>query len=332
MTGETSVRGTGQRRSGQGMAGWMRDMRSRRGAGEPVSGVGEARMGRKAHAEQGPRGARGWWGGLALMVWVGLVVSGTPAWAVHDLNLLKLDGTATAQPTDWNDINPPVGGGAIPPLSQSGATARVFVPQCVTQTSGTCVPAGTSGKVVEDPNGDGTYFTTGGSKDGNDLDQWQWGAFGAPDKDEITNAYAASFTNQTAVGQNAVGDTIIYFGMDRFATNGDANVAFWFFVGSVGRGGTAWGGGSGRQKAGVGVRGAGEERDHEGIRGVVHGRGGGGAERGGGHYHLLWDGPVRDERGCERGVLVFRGAGGAGRDGVGGVQWAAHGGGGGGER
>ena len=102
-----------------------------------------------------------------------LAVSAGPSWAVHDLNLLKLDGTATGTPVDWNDINPPVGGGAIPPLSQSGATARVFVPECVTQVvppaaNSTCVPAGTDPKTVESPNGDGTCFTGGGSKDGLD--------------------------------------------------------------------------------------------------------------------------------------------------------------------
>jgi hypothetical protein len=152
---------------------------------------------------------------------------------------------------DWNDINPPVGGGAIPPLAQSGATARVFVPQCVTQVvANTCVPAGTDPKTVENPNGDGTFFSVG-SKDVLDTDGWSWGAFSAPDKDEITNAYAAAFTNQTAVGQNQVGDTIIYFGMDRFATNGDATVGFWFFVTPFGTTGTTEGGFSPLHTVGV---------------------------------------------------------------------------------
>jgi hypothetical protein len=145
------------------------------------------------------------------------------------LNLLKLDGTATGTPIDWNDINPPVGGGAIPPLSQSGATARVFVPQCVTQvTTNLCTPPGTPPKTVEHPNGDGTYFTGGGSKDGNDTTSWLWDDSGAPDKDEITNAYAVSFTNPTTVGPNLAGDTIIYFGVDRYDTSGDAALGFWF--------------------------------------------------------------------------------------------------------
>src|SRR5262249_8493629 len=160
-----------------------------------------------------------------------------------DLNLLKLDGTATATPVDWNDINPPVGGGAIPPLSQSGASARVFVPQCVTQvTSSACVPPGTNPKTVEDPNGDGTFFTGGGAKDDQDTNQWLWSGTPVPDKDEITNAYAAAFTNPTTVGPNLAGDTIIYFGVDRFATSGSSAMGFWFFVNPFGLTGTTSGG------------------------------------------------------------------------------------------
>ena len=47
-----------------------------------------------------------------------------------------------------------------------------------------------------------------------------------PDKDEITNAYAAAY--------NVAGDLIIYFGLDRYANNGDAQVGFWFFQNPIG--------------------------------------------------------------------------------------------------
>src|SRR5215831_11518165 len=155
MRRATTMRATG---SGQGVAGSRSE-----------AGGWEATM-------DGERGRRRIVAGLRCVVLAAvLALSAGPGWAVHDLNLLKLDGTATATPVDWNDINPPVGGGAIPPLSQSGASARVFVPQCVTQvTSSACVPPGTNPKTVEDPNGDGTFFTGGGSKDDQDTNQWLW--------------------------------------------------------------------------------------------------------------------------------------------------------------
>jgi len=77
---------------------------------------------------------------------------------------------------------------------------------------------------VADGSGNATIFTGGGSKDINDLNQWSWKdqLGGLPDKDNITNSYAAAYTNAT-------GDLTIYFGADRFATAGDAQLGFWFF-------------------------------------------------------------------------------------------------------
>src|SRR5262247_889683 len=77
---------------------------------------------------------------------------------------------------------------------------------------------------VADGSGNATIFTSGGSKDIEDLTQWKWKnqLGGLPDKDNITNAYAAAYTN-------AAGDLTVYFGADRFATAGDAQLGFWFF-------------------------------------------------------------------------------------------------------
>jgi hypothetical protein len=46
-----------------------------------------------------------------------------------------------------------------------------------------------------------------------------------PDKDNITNAYAAAYTVN--------GELLIYFGADRFANDGDAQLGFWFFQENV---------------------------------------------------------------------------------------------------
>jgi hypothetical protein len=118
--------------------------------------------------------------------------------AVHDLGVFELDGDATDDPAvagdDWDTVN--AGGGS--------AVAR----------TGT----------VSDP-APASIFTGGGSKDGIDISSWKHKDGSVPDKDNITNAYAAAY--------NVNGDLVIYFGADRFANDGDAQLGFWFFQQNV---------------------------------------------------------------------------------------------------
>jgi hypothetical protein len=79
--------------------------------------------------------------------------------------------------------------------------------------------------VVPDP-APTTIFTTGGSKDDLDIDKWRHKTGSVPDKDDITNAYAVAYNS-------AAGDLLVYFGADRFANDGDAQLGFWFFQASV---------------------------------------------------------------------------------------------------
>jgi uncharacterized repeat protein (TIGR01451 family)/fimbrial isopeptide formation D2 family protein len=65
--------------------------------------------------------------------------------------------------------------------------------------------------------GDTSIFTTGGSKDDLDTNQWRWTDGSVPDKDNLLDGFAALY-----------GD-IMYFGADRYANNGDSAVGFWFF-------------------------------------------------------------------------------------------------------
>ena len=84
-----------------------------------------------------------------------------------------------------------------------------------------------------------TNFTTGGSKDFNDVSSagitsnhvWAFTTTSTPDKDTLTNGYAASYT-----GTN--GDVILVFGAERFAVNGDSNIGIWFFQQPVGLNGS----------------------------------------------------------------------------------------------
>src|SRR5205807_817473 len=71
------------------------------------------------------------------------------------------------------------------------------------------------------PAGDTTYFSIS-SKDINDVNTWSATGSSAPDKDEITHAYAASYRTDGG------GTDYLYFGADRYANNGDASIGFWF--------------------------------------------------------------------------------------------------------
>jgi hypothetical protein len=133
-----------------------------------------------------------------LVASVCVAVTGAPALAVHDLGVFELDGNATDASgggTDWSAI------------WQSSAANIAFVDDGV-------------------DSGDSTYYKGGGSKDVNDVTQWEYSATDvAPDKNEITNAYA--------YGATSGDDMLIYFGLDRYSNDGDSAVGFWFFQDEV---------------------------------------------------------------------------------------------------
>jgi hypothetical protein len=131
------------------------------------------------------------------------IILGGQAFAVHDLDLFELDRNATDAPAtpgdDWGT------------LSGGGGSAERF--------TGVLPDVGADG---------GTQFQGGGSKDDLDITQWLW-KLGEPlDKDDITNAYAAAYVNTKDTGDSNIGDLIIYYGLDRFSSNGSAQVGFWF--------------------------------------------------------------------------------------------------------
>ena len=135
-----------------------------------------------------------------LLIISGLTVLMVSLSAVHDLGVFELEGDATDDPAlagdDWSSVNL----GSATPLAKTG--------------------------VLSDP-GNATIFTGGGSKDPIDISSWKHkdAAGGLPDKDNITNAYAAAYSVN--------GDLVIYFGADRFANTGDAMLGFWFFQQNV---------------------------------------------------------------------------------------------------
>ncbi|VXB08800.1 Conserved repeat domain-containing protein [Pseudomonas sp. 8AS] len=141
-------------------------------------------------------------------------VDGTPP------GLFELDGnTVDVQPGGGDDW------GSLHLGTQLGTPA------------GTTVDPDTGNVIIDDP-APLTIFTQGGSKDINDVSDWRYTDGSVPDKDDITNAYAAAYTVPAGGGDtmNDPGDLIIYFGLDRYANNGDAFAGFWFFQDEVGLG------------------------------------------------------------------------------------------------
>jgi len=128
-----------------------------------------------------------------------------PAWAVHDDGDFELDGNATSSSTipgdDWDLIYD----------NRSDDCASIAADPGI-------VSCGFSHDALNS-----SIFTTGGSKDQNEISgasgsTWRHTNGSVPDKDEIEDAFVARYT-----------DGNLYFGADRRATNGDAQIGFWFF-------------------------------------------------------------------------------------------------------
>lgn len=136
-------------------------------------------------------------GALALAGLGGALLA-APVAAVHDADLFELDANimddAAVTGEDWST------------LFDGDSTAFA--------TTG----------IVPDP-APQSIFTGGGSKDDLDIPGWKHKNGSVPDKDDITNAYASAYT----LG----GDTYVYFGLDRYAVQGSADVGFWFFQDDV---------------------------------------------------------------------------------------------------
>ena len=130
---------------------------------------------------------------FVVVVGASVVLDAEPAAAglkeVFELDGDAVDDTPGVAPDDFEDIYD----------GSNSALASVFVAEGID---------------------DGSYFTGGGSKDTENLDQWLSGGIGIPDKNEVTNAYAATYLDP-------FGDTILYLGIDRYENAGAASMGFW---------------------------------------------------------------------------------------------------------
>jgi uncharacterized repeat protein (TIGR01451 family) len=166
-----------------------------------------------------------------------------PALAVHDAGLFELDTRAGVDGDQAKKNNP------IPPVVGDGNTIDEAAPgdDWANVYLGTSSAFATS--FIEDTfannninNGaqpfvalrtpENTFFTGGGSKDTNGIQDGPWKykivSDQVPDKNDIVNAFAAAYDDPND------GHTIFYFGLDTYSVNGDANAGFWFFRHPVG--------------------------------------------------------------------------------------------------
>lgn len=134
---------------------------------------------------------------------------------VDDWDLFEVDGDATESLSydglDWQTLN-----GLTPP-----SPGAAFGDNCTFITATGAVP---------DPTDSTDQTFTGGRTDLQQTSSpqvtqgpgniWGWTTGTSPDKDELENAYAAAY--------DCGGDLVVYFGADRIATDGAANLGFWF--------------------------------------------------------------------------------------------------------
>ncbi|HZC71123.1 MAG TPA: hypothetical protein VE442_10530 [Jatrophihabitans sp.] len=147
--------------------------------------------------------------------------------AVHDTGAFELDGNAVngaAPGDDWDNV-----------------CHQVLGSDCSTTSNAT---GATAVDWVSEPNLNATIFTGGGSKDPQELSNWQWkdGAGGLPDKDNLLHSFAARY--------NTTKGDVLFFGSDRYDNSGDAQQGFWFFQNQIGLQGSTSGTFNGLHKAG----------------------------------------------------------------------------------
>lgn len=176
---------------------------------------------------------------LGLLFSVGiLALYVVPAQAVHDEGLFQLDGNAQTS-VDWPATTP-----QAPPFALEDwdlickAHLSTLIPpgECVA-APGYVFPAGTTtadpSTFRVDPSESATDdILKGGTKDDLDISTWRWAsAKPSPPKNDLTHAFAAEYECNTTecAGLGHTGDSILYFGADRFSNSGSANLAFWFF-------------------------------------------------------------------------------------------------------
>lgn len=122
---------------------------------------------------------------------------------------------------DWANIYEDYTPGDIPMVGPSSAFAISFVEDHF--ANGNINNGAEPFVALRTP--ENSFFTGGGSKDTNGIQEGPWlydtTNDQVPDKNDIVNAFAAAYVDDK-------GHTILYFGLDTYSVNGDSNAGFWF--------------------------------------------------------------------------------------------------------
>lgn len=143
-----------------------------------------------------------------LVLVAALALGITPVFAVHDDGVFEIDG-------DVHPFNGPTG-----TLAEDWQTLFACPPGAPPGCTSSGLGGASARSFVLDPS-PFSIFTGGGSKDQLDINQWQFKDGSVPDKDDLTSAFASVYTDSN-------GNQRLYFGADRLANNGDAQIGFWF--------------------------------------------------------------------------------------------------------
>jgi hypothetical protein len=199
-------------------------------------------MTRKVIGKRGS-GRRRWTVLLALVGAVGaavLYIAG--AQAVNATGAFELDGNAVSASGDTGDGSD----------DWDRVCREVVSSDCSTEATTQTEDPKSTARTWLDASANLTIFTGGGSKDPQDVSDWLWKPKDTvPDKDTLEHAFAARYSlnsssNCPGPGGDTTGATkceVIFFGMDRFANDGDAQLGLWFFQNPIGLTNTASQGG-----------------------------------------------------------------------------------------
>jgi hypothetical protein len=167
---------------------------------------------------------------LALVVPAAVISVGTGAGAVDPTNAFELDGNiAPVTKVDWQNTNTTTPTGLF---NTTAGVASAANPLPAGFSEASFVRDFTSGSTK-----DLTTFTNG-SDDTSDVADWSCvGVNNVTDKGDITNTYASAYRDP------GTGHTILYFGVEKNASNGDNNIGIWVLKdGTVGCNNTQIGG------------------------------------------------------------------------------------------
>ncbi|HEU5099056.1 MAG TPA: hypothetical protein VFU22_08555, partial [Roseiflexaceae bacterium] len=153
-----------------------------------------------------------------------LIAVAHPVAAVHDDGLFELDISNSPLQGNANIVDSPAGGAEDWTNVYSGNTAA-FATTFIEDGYRTTITNADPSRVER------SFFTGGGSKDTNGIQEgpWQYDTINdqVPDSDDIVDAFAAAYDDADS------GHTIFYFGADRLDWDGDKQIGFWFYRSAV---------------------------------------------------------------------------------------------------